>query len=297
LIKLFDEVEYIWPELGYPPLVTPYSQYVKNVALMNVTQMAKGKERWSMIADDTWDMLLGKSGKVPGPVSDQLKDMAKSQGREFYEGNPQDLYGDELEAAAAEMKENGWEFGADDEELFELAMHPEQYRAYKNGTAKTSFDADVAKRKSEKEAPAGPLAATITSGANGATEPFRPKAIQVDVNGEIFNVKISYSDDASSGIGDPAQEITPAVGIVPTPSVNGTKEILAPIEGNFMLTKNSTETPLRVGTLIKEGDLIGYIESMKVYNAIHADKSGQVVEICPTDGSHVDEDDTLIMLS
>ncbi len=32
-VMLFDEVEYVWPKLGYPPLVTPFSQYVKNVAL------------------------------------------------------------------------------------------------------------------------------------------------------------------------------------------------------------------------------------------------------------------------
>ena len=37
LIKLFDEVEYVWPRVGYPPLVTPFSQYVKNIALMNLT--------------------------------------------------------------------------------------------------------------------------------------------------------------------------------------------------------------------------------------------------------------------
>ena len=36
LVMLFDEVEYVWPKLGYPPLVTPFSQYVKNVDLMNV---------------------------------------------------------------------------------------------------------------------------------------------------------------------------------------------------------------------------------------------------------------------
>ena len=65
LIKLFDEVEYIWPKTGYPPLVTPYSQYVKNLALMNVVQMVKGKERFSLIDDNTWDMLLGKQGNVP----------------------------------------------------------------------------------------------------------------------------------------------------------------------------------------------------------------------------------------
>jgi pyruvate carboxylase subunit B len=61
LIRLFDEVAYVWPRVGYPPLVTPFSQYVKNLALMNVMQMLKGKERWSMIAGDIWDMILGKA--------------------------------------------------------------------------------------------------------------------------------------------------------------------------------------------------------------------------------------------
>lgn len=43
LIKLFDEVAYVWPKLGYPPLVTPFSQYVKNVALLNIVQLSKGE--------------------------------------------------------------------------------------------------------------------------------------------------------------------------------------------------------------------------------------------------------------
>ena len=64
LIKLFNEVAYVWPRVGYPPLVTPFSQYVKNLSMMNVIAMEKGKERWGMIADDIWDMLLGKAGKL-----------------------------------------------------------------------------------------------------------------------------------------------------------------------------------------------------------------------------------------
>lgn len=64
LIKLFDEVAYVWPRVGYPPLVTPFSQYVKNLAMMNVMAMEKGKDRWGMIADDIWDMILGKAGRL-----------------------------------------------------------------------------------------------------------------------------------------------------------------------------------------------------------------------------------------
>jgi pyruvate carboxylase subunit B len=44
-IQLFQEVAYIWPMLGYPPLVTPFSQYTKNIALMNIMALAQGKPR------------------------------------------------------------------------------------------------------------------------------------------------------------------------------------------------------------------------------------------------------------
>ena len=43
LIKLFNEVAYVWPRVGYPPLVTPFSQYVKNLSMMNVIAMEKEK--------------------------------------------------------------------------------------------------------------------------------------------------------------------------------------------------------------------------------------------------------------
>ena len=128
LIKLFDEVAYVWPRVGYPPLVTPFSQYVKNLAMMNVMAMEKGKERWGMIADDIWDMILGKSGRLPGKLAPEIVELAKSKGYEFVDTDPQLNYPDALDEYRKEMDENGWEYGEDDEELFELAMHDRQYR-------------------------------------------------------------------------------------------------------------------------------------------------------------------------
>ena len=92
LIKLFDEVAYVWPRVGYPCLVTPFSQYVKNLAMMNVIQMEKGKERWGMIADDIWDMILGKAGQLPGKLAPEIVEKAEREGRKFFTGNPQDNY-------------------------------------------------------------------------------------------------------------------------------------------------------------------------------------------------------------
>ncbi len=147
MVMLFDEVAYVGPKLGYPPLVTPFSQYVKNVALMNVMQLIKGEERFSMIDNHTWDMILGKSGRLPGALAPEIIELAKSKGYEFTEEDPQSYYPDELDKYRKEMDENGWEYGEDDEELFELAMHDRQYRDYKSGVAKKRFLDDLQRAK------------------------------------------------------------------------------------------------------------------------------------------------------
>ena len=147
VIMLFDEVEYVWPKLGYPPLVTPYSQYVKNIALMNLMQMVKGEERFTMIDNNAWDMILGKCGRLPGPLAPEIIELAKSQGREFTDADPQSYYPDALDTYRKEMKELGWDVGKDDEELFEFAMHDRQYRDYRSGVAKQRFEADLQKAK------------------------------------------------------------------------------------------------------------------------------------------------------
>lgn len=285
LVNLFDEVQYIWPKMGYPPLVTPYSQYVKNLALMNVTQMIKGKERWSMIDENTWDMMLGKSGRLPGKLDPELFKLAEEQGKEFFTGHPQDLYPDDLDTFKKEMETNGWDFGEDDEELFELAMHPQQYRNYKSGKAKEEFEKDLANRKAEKKPRLKPVQETIPVD-------FKPKFFNIDVNGELYKVSVSYDHHKNL----PDIPLNEAEGKARPGNTNGTKEITAPIEGNYYRTKNPGDRPLNVGDMVKKGDIVGYIESMKVYNAITADKQGKVSEICFSDGSAIEEDDVLIKL-
>ena len=147
LVKLFNEVEYVWPRVGFPPLVTPFSQYVKNIALMNLLTMTQGKGRFVMMDDSMWGMILGKSGKIPGTIDPVLTELAKKQNRTFTDEDPHTLIPNALDSFRKEMADNGWDCGKDDEELFELAMHPEQYRNYKSGQAKKNFLADLQKAK------------------------------------------------------------------------------------------------------------------------------------------------------
>ena len=293
LLKLFDEVAYIWPKVGYPPLVTPFSQYVKNLALMNVIQMEKGKERWSIIADNIWDMILGKSGKLPGEVAPELVELAKEQGKEFYTGNPQDLYPDQLDEFRAEMKRNNWDFGQDDEELFELAMHPEQYRAYKSGEAKAAFEKDLAEKKAAaKQNNEGVSSVSVQQ------NDFKPKKLIITIDDEEYEVNISYADDDATENKEPdkpADDTKP--GENPSSAPKGkVKELVAPLEGKFFFTKDPSEKPIKVGDKVKKGDVIGYIESMKTYNTIAAEEEGTVVEICVANGDPVYEDDVIIKL-
>ncbi|MEI7596005.1 MAG: biotin/lipoyl-containing protein [Bacteroidota bacterium] len=198
LVKLFEEVEYVWPRLGYPPLVTPFSQYVKNVALLNVMLLTKGQKRYSMLDNNTWDMILGKAGKLPGPLAPEIIELAESQGKEFLKGTPQDYYPDQLEEYKKEMIENNWDFGQDNEELFELAMHDRQYRDYKSGIAKKRFEEEVEKAKH----------VSIIPVVSSTTEAKRPEVIDpewVEIKAETKG-KVFYNFgffDKPLKIGDP----------------------------------------------------------------------------------------------
>lgn len=268
LIKLFDEVAYVWPKVGYPCLVTPYSQYVKNLALMNVIQMEKGGERWSMIGDDIWDMILGKAGQLPGPVDPEIVKLAESKGKVFLSNDPQDNYPDCLDSFINLMNEKGWDRGADDEELFEYAMHPPQYEAYKSGKAKADFEADLQKRKAAKEAPAA-----------------QPAVINVTLNGVTYKLDVAYGDEM------PAK--SPASQAVPQ---GEGEDVVAPISGKFFLTKDTNETPRKVGDKVKANDVLCYIEAMKINNSICASFDGTITAILPSNGETVEEDDVIIKM-
>jgi pyruvate carboxylase subunit B len=175
------------------------------------------------------------------------------------------------------MVEKGWEAGQDDEELFELAMHPEQYRAYKSGKAKADFEAELAQEKAKLNPAPAPVQA-------------EPQTVQVEVNGERFLVNIAYGDaqiKADSAKAD-ASNVVASSGEI--------HEIIAPLEGKFYFTNSSAETPVKVGDVVEKGDVLCYIESMKTYNAITADKGGKIIEIAFANSESVDEDDVLFKL-
>ena len=198
LVDLFDEVQRIWPMLGTPCLVTPFSQYVKNAALFNLYSKSMDEKPFTRMDPAMWGMILGKSGKLPGTLAPEIVELAKEKGFEFYTGDPQALYPDELPRFIKEMEELGWDRGQDDEELFEFAMHEKQYREYKSGQAKEQFNKDLLERM-EKAAKGGQQIVFLSAADKRAILHPDSEPLEAPVNGRLF-----WELDFSQGSAAPA---------------------------------------------------------------------------------------------
>ncbi|MDI9551002.1 MAG: oxaloacetate decarboxylase [Bacteroidales bacterium] len=256
MVKLFQEVEYVWPRLGYPPLVTPFSQYVKNTALMNLLNTLNGKPRWTTIDKDTWGMILGKMGILPGELAPEIVALAKEKDLEFYEGDPQAPYPDELPQFRQMMKEEGWDEGEDQEELFEFAMHERQYRDYRSGIAKERFNAELADLKAKAGAPINVVRPVVEMPAFNVEDYAEryPRAVpvQAPAKGQLlwqFDVK----DDSAAPIAGTAVEAGVAMGYVQT--YYGMEELIPAVSGRVVATTG------KQGDKVVKGQIVAFVES------------------------------------
>ena len=255
MVKLFNEVEYVWPRLGYPPLVTPFSQYVKNTALMNLLALSQNKPRFSSIDKDTWGMILGKMGTLPGPLAPEIIELAKAQGKEFYTGNPQDEYPDELPKFRQMMKDEGWDCGQDDEELFELAMHERQYRDYRSGIAKERFNKELEDFKAKAGAPifvTRPVVEMPEFDIDKYVEKY-PKArpVQAPAKGQML-WQIDVIDDSKAPVAGTPVKAGVACGHVQT--YYGIEDVIPAVDGRIV----AVTAPQ--GKEVVKGEIVAFVE-------------------------------------
>lgn len=155
-------------------------------------------------------------------------------------------------------------------------MHPSQYEAYKNGQAKANFEADLSNKK-----------AAIQN--KTSDHPETPSTITVTLNGQRYKVDIAY--------GEPSVQTNTTTAPQATSPEGEGEDITAPLEGKFYRVKNAQETPKNVGDKVKAGDILGYIEAMKTYNAIRAEFDGTITAIIVNSGDNVEEDDVIMKIA
>jgi len=77
LPQVYEEVERVRRELGYPIMVTPFSQVVGAQAVMNVL----ATERYANVPDEVIRYVIGRFGTPPAPMDPQVRDRIEQMPR------------------------------------------------------------------------------------------------------------------------------------------------------------------------------------------------------------------------
>lgn len=121
--QLLEEMPRVRAELGYPPLVTPTSQIVGTMAVLNV---AVG--RYKMIPREVKDLVAGKYGRTPAPIDPEIKRLVIGEA-EPVTCRPADLIEPQLEKFRARLAEDGYP-NASTEDLLSYISFPEVAKAF-----------------------------------------------------------------------------------------------------------------------------------------------------------------------
>ncbi|MGG7565189.1 hypothetical protein ACQ5SO_03365 [Rhodovulum sp. DZ06] len=131
LPQVLAEVEKVRADLGYPIMVTPFSQVVGTQALLNVLS----GERYATVPDEVTRYVLGRFGAPAMPLDPQVEDRIKSSKRaKELEAEPKMASLDELRARIGKQY-------SDEEFLLRAVMPADQVDAMKAaGPARRIYD-------------------------------------------------------------------------------------------------------------------------------------------------------------
>ena len=115
LTEVLLEVPRVREDAGFPPLVTPTSQIVGTQAVFNVI----AGERYKMCTNEFKDMVAGKYGTTPVPISDDFRKKICGD-MEPVTCRPADLIAPELDKLKAEAAQ----YAVQEEDVLSYAMFP-----------------------------------------------------------------------------------------------------------------------------------------------------------------------------
>jgi pyruvate/oxaloacetate carboxyltransferase/biotin carboxyl carrier protein len=261
LDEILEEVAHVRGELGYPVMATPYSQIVGSQAFENVIS----GERYTKITDEVIKYALELYGKPAVPLDPNLMDkiMHLPRTKEFLDWKPLGYF-KSVEDLRGEI---GPEL-SDDDLLLKILIPGRQVKRAEPG------------KKGIVPAPKSPMPVGPPQGVHGF-----PSEFSVDVDGEVFNVKIAAArmtaqPEGTRGETQSRKEQKP----LPKGAVRcGMAGLILSIQ-------------VKVGDAVVEGDPLAMIEAMKMRRHVLSPERGIVKEIMATEGEIVDPEDVLVVV-
>lgn len=263
LDEILEEIVSVRKEFGYPVMATPYSQIVGAQAVENIVS----GERYKQITDEAIKYVLGLYGETIVPIDQNVRDrvMSLPRTKTFLHWKPEGY----LKSVKDLRQEIGPEL-SDDALLLKILIPGKP----------------VKRVKSKKTATPPAIKAT----APDSPPPDFPTKFTVDVDGDVFNVKISPVWDGN-GKGETTLEAErPQTPGMKKPKDLPTGAVFCGMAGLIL----SIEA--KVGARVKAGDLVAMIEAMKMRRQVNSPHGGVVKEIFAVEGEMVAPEDILLVV-
>jgi pyruvate carboxylase subunit B len=309
-------------ELGYPPLVTPTSQIVGIQAVMNVLF-----GRYQMVPAEVKGVAYGLYGKTPAPMDKEVQKIilkGYERGEEPTTKRPGEILEPEWDKAVADTKG----ISKNDGDVLIYALYPTtgmRFLKWKYGLEEVpeevkaksleqvKLEDDVYLTIKQKK-----LFQQVKEYLDGLEKPLPAKGpglrtFNVFVDRRYYEVEVECTSGAPviTGIAPAALAAAPRPAVAPAPAAApaaapapaarlaavpaeelapGEVPLRAPMPGmiiSFMV---------KVGDLVKTGDLVCILEAMKMQNSLPAPASGTVKAINFEPGASVAKDAVILVI-
>jgi pyruvate/oxaloacetate carboxyltransferase/biotin carboxyl carrier protein len=261
LNEILEEIVLVRKEFGYPVMATPYSQIVGAQAIENVIS----GERYQQITDEAVKYALGYYGEPIVPIDPKVTDriMRSPRIKQFEHWRPEGY-----DKSVEEMR-RGIDPDLSDDDLLLKILIPG--KPMKRGETKKT-----------PTPPSGEAAVPVSLPADLPTE------FTVEVDGEVFNVKISPVWEGAGKAEKPmaAERLESSK----TPRELPSGAVLCGMAGLILSIES------KVGDQVEEGDLVAIIEAMKMRRHVNSTRTGVVKEILAREGDMVAPEDILMVV-
>ncbi len=262
LEAILEEIVLVRKEFGYPVMATPFSQIVGTQAMENVIS----GERYKKITDESIKYALEYYGKPVVPLDPSIMDriMSLPRTKELMNWKPEGY----LKSVEELRREIGPDL-SDDDLLLKVLIPGKQARRNEAGKKAGVATATAA----------NPVASTQKL-------PGFPTEFSVEVDGDIFNVRISplCSEGEAPVSAEKSQAPESRKELPKGAVVSGMAGLILSID-------------VKAGDSIEKGDRVATIEAMKMRRQILSPHSGMIRVVRAKEGEIIDSDDVLVVVS
>ncbi len=258
LQEVYSEIPRVRADLGYPPLVTPTSQVVGTQAVLNVLS----GQRYKQVTRETKNYLLGLYGAPAGEVNEEVRHSVIGDEKPILV-RPADLLPPEMGKATSEAQKLG--IVRKEEDVMTYALYPEVALKFLRGEL-----------KEEKLTQPEAAMPAVQSGAQSSSFPTE---FSVDVDGEVFAVKVSAVTGKVTEASKPKKAKADQKGAV-----------VAPMNGMILSIR------ARTGVKVAQGEIVATIEAMKMASEICSPVAGTVAEVYAYEGELVNAKDVIMVV-